>query len=124
MWKSRMHREGHSNTARCSLEPELDKIDQDRIYDLQGTAALSLTVLIVAGFGLVTCLSLACCVTVFVDVDGIDAGGIPCGFCKVMTSSLGWNLSVKETCTTGSCAYFLNLTSSNRSFPPFILSAR
>jgi len=54
-----MHREGHSNTARCSLEPELDnKIDQDRIYDLQGTAVFSLTVFI--AFGLVTCLSLAC----------------------------------------------------------------
>ena len=59
MWKSKMHREGHSNTARYSLEPELDnKIDQDRIYDLQGTAAFSLTVFI--AFGLVTCLSLAC----------------------------------------------------------------
>ena len=85
-----MHQEDRSSRARCSLVPELDQMDQDRICDdLQGTAAFSLTVFTAAGFGLVTCLSLACWVAVFVDVDGIDAGGIPCGFCKVMTSSLG-----------------------------------
>ena len=50
-----MHREGHSSRARCSLEPESDKMVQDRIYDsLQGTAAFSLTVFTAAGFGLVT----------------------------------------------------------------------
>lgn len=64
-------------------------MDQDRVYDgLQGTGTFSLTVFVCAGFGLVSCLSLTCCVAVFVDVDGMDAGGIPCGFCKVMTSSL------------------------------------
>ena len=31
MWKSKMHQKGHSNTARCSLEPELENIDQNRI---------------------------------------------------------------------------------------------
>lgn len=56
-----MHPGGHSNRAICSLELALDKMDQDRICDsLQGIAAFSLTVSAAAGFGLVTCLSLAC----------------------------------------------------------------
>jgi hypothetical protein len=46
-----MHQEGHSNRARCSLELKSDTMVQDRIYDLQGTAAFSLTVFTAAGFG-------------------------------------------------------------------------
>lgn len=56
-----MHREDHSNRARCSLEQEYDKMVQDRIDEcLHGTAVFSLTAFIVADFGLVTCLSPAC----------------------------------------------------------------
>lgn len=84
-----MPQEDHSNKARCSLGFKSDSMRYDKIYDdPQGTETFSLTAFTAAGLGFVTCLSLASWVTVFADVDGIDAGGMPCGFCKVITSSL------------------------------------
>jgi hypothetical protein len=54
--------------------------------DRHGTAAFGLTV--GAPAGVAAGLSLLGCATSRAVLDGIELGGTPCGFCKVMTSSL------------------------------------